>query len=76
MDLKTELESKELSKDCFLTTYITYDEKTYILEINYRDGRFVAEKQFPNDYNGIAHMEEIRNQYRNEDDVKRYFGLI
>ena len=74
--LKTELESKELSENCKIVTYITYDEKTYVLEINLNDGRFVAEKQFSNDFNGIAHMEEIKSQYRSEDDVKRHFGII
>jgi hypothetical protein len=76
VNLKTELESKKISDNCFLKTYITYDEKTYILEINYRSGRFVAEKQFSNDFNGIAHMEEIKSQYRSEEDVKRHFGII
>lgn len=75
-DFKTELESKKISQDCFLKTYIAYDEEVYILQINYKSGRFVSEKQFPNNFNGIAHMEEVKNQYRTEDDVKKYFGII
>lgn len=74
--LKTELESKEIAKDCFLRTYIAYDEKTYILQIDYKDGRFIAEKQFPNDYNGIVNMEEVKSQYRSEEDVKRHFDIL
>ena len=73
---KTELESKKISDDCFLKTYITHDEKTYILEINYKSGRFVSEKQFPNNFNGVAYMEEVKSCYRDENDVKRYFGII
>ena len=76
MDLRSKLEEYKLSENCFLNTYITYDEKNYVLEINYLDGRFVAEKTFPNDYNGIGRMEEVKNQYRDENDVKRYFGII
>ena len=76
LNLKTELESKEITQDCFLRTYITYDEKTYILQIDYKDGKFIAEKQFPNDYNGIANMEEVKSQYRSEEDVRRYFDIF
>lgn len=76
MNLKSKLEEEKICDTCSLSTYITYDEKNYILEINYLDGRFVSEKIFTNDFNGISAMEEIKNQYRNEDDVKRYFGII
>jgi hypothetical protein len=71
-----ELEFEKISENCYVKTYITYDEQNYILEINYKMGQFVAEKQFPNSYNGIASMEEIRKKYKNEDDIKRYFGII
>lgn len=76
VNLKTELESKKISKDCFIKTYITYDEQTYVLQIDYKSGQFIAEKQFPNNYDGIADMEEIKSMYKNEDDVKRHFGII
>lgn len=73
---KSKLEEKKICDECFLNTYITYDEKSYILEINYLDGRFVSEKYFPNDFNGISAMEEVKEQYRTEDDIKRYFNII
>lgn len=76
IDLKTELDSKQISKNCFLRTYITYDEKTYILQIDYKSGRFVAEKQFSNNYEGIVDMEEMKNQFRSEEDVKRHFDIF
>lgn len=74
--LRSKLEEKKISDDCYINTYITYDEKTYILEINYLEGKFISEKIFPNDFNGIVHMEEVRNNYRTERDVQRYFGII
>ena len=76
MNLKTELESKRISENCYIKTYITHDESMYILQIDYKLGQFIAEKQFPNNYNGIASMEEIKNQYRNENDVKKHFGIL
>lgn len=76
MNLKSELEQKKISKNCFLKTYITYDEKTYILEINYLDGKFIAERSFHNNYNGIAYMEEVKNQFRTEEDIRKYFDII
>lgn len=76
MNLKSKLEEVKIGESCFLNTYISHDELNYILEINYLEGRFVAEKQFPNDFNGIAYMEEVKSLYRSEDDVKRYFGII
>ena len=76
MNLKSKLENYPLSDNCFLNIYITYDEKNYVFEIDYLDGKFVSEKQFANNYQGIAQMEEVKSQYRNEDDVKRHFGII
>lgn len=76
LNLKTKLDSKKISKDCFLITYITYDEQNYVLEINYKSGRFVSEKQFPNSYNGIVNMEEEINLYKSEEDVRKYFDII
>lgn len=74
--IKTFLEEKKVSEQCSLNTYITYDEENYVLEINYLDGKFVAEKQFSNSINGVARMEETISQIKNENDVKRYFGII
>lgn len=76
MNHKSKLEEVKIGDNCFLNTYITNDELNYILEINYLEGKFVAEKHFSNDFNGIAYMEEVKSLYRNENDVKRYFGLI
>lgn len=76
MNLRSKLEEKKISDDCFLNTYITYDEQNYVLEINYLDGKFIAEKIFTNDFNGVANMEEVRNNYESERDVKKYFGII
>jgi hypothetical protein len=73
---KTFLEEKKVSNQCFLNTYISYDEENYILEINYLDGKFIAEKLFANNINGVAKMEETIGQIKNEDDIRRYFGII
>lgn len=75
MVLKNKLEQIEISNECHLNIYITYDEQHYILELNYLKSRFVAEKQYPNNYNGVASMENEKLKYRNEEDVKRYFGI-
>lgn len=76
MNLKSKLESRKISDNCYINTYITYDEKKYILEINYMDGKFVSEKEFFNNYKGVGLMEETKGLYNNENDVKNYFGII
>lgn len=76
MDLKSELEKIKISENSFLKVYIAIDEENYVLELNYLDGQFVSEKMFPNNIDGVAYMEEVKNLYRSENDVKRYFGLI
>ena len=76
MKFRTELEHKKISENCYIKTYISNDESVYILEINYKKGRFIAEKIFPNTYDGIVDMEEVKSDYKNENNIKRYFGLI
>ena len=76
MVIKNKLEQIKLSSECHLNIYITYDEKNYVLELNYQKSRFIAEKQFPNNFDGVARMENEKLKYRNEDDVKKYFGII
>ena len=76
MDLKSELEKVDISENSFLKVYIAIDEENYVLELNYLNGQFISEKFFPNNIDGVASMEEIKNLYRSENDIKRYFGLI
>ena len=76
MNLKSELEKNIISDDCFVKIYITLDEERYVLELNYLEGKFIAERQFQNNMDGIADMEQVKDLYRNENDVKRYFGII
>ena len=76
MDSKSELEKIEISDDSFLKVYITCSEDYYILELNYLDGKFIAEKSFRNNIDGVSYMEEVKNLYRSEDDIRRYFEII
>lgn len=76
IDTKTKLESNRLSEKCFINIYISKNEKMYILELDYLNGRFVAQKNFPNSLDGVAYMEETRDLFKNEEDVKKYFGII
>lgn len=76
MEPKSKLEEKKISNNCVIKTYITSDEKSYILEIDYLQGKFIAEKIFSNDLKGIASMEEVKNLYRSEQDIQAYFGII
>jgi len=76
MELKYKLEEKDICKNCKIITYITNDEKFYVLELNYLDGKFITEKLFSNDLKGIASMEETKNLYQSEYDIQAYFGII
>jgi len=76
MNTKSELEKINISNNSFLKIYIKDSEEEYVLELNYLDGRFVSEKLFPNNIDGVASMEEEKGLYNNENDIKRYFGII
>lgn len=76
IDTKTKLECNKLSDKCFVNVYISKNETSYILELDYLNGRFVAQKIFPNSLDGVAYMEETRGLFKSEDDIKKYFGII
>lgn len=76
MELRFKLEEKRISNNCLIKTYITNDEKHYILELDYLDGKFIAEKLFSNDYKGIASMEDVKNRYQTEYEFQSYFGIV
>ena len=76
MENKLKLEEKVISSNCTLNTYITRDERSYVLEINYLKGRFVSEKFFSNDLEGVELMEEAKELFKTEYDIKEYFGII
>jgi hypothetical protein len=76
MEDKSKLEEKVISKNCIIATYITKDERSYVLQINYLQGRFISEKLFSNDLDGIELMEEAKELFKTEYDIKEYFGII
>lgn len=76
MSNKFKLEEKIICKNCVINTYIAQDEKNYILQIDYLQGKFISEKTFANDLNGIELMEETKNLFKTEYDIKEYFGII
>jgi hypothetical protein len=76
-NLKNKLEEIEVVPEkCYLNIYIRADESSYVLEINYMKGKFIAEKNFPVNQKGVEAMEEIKNQYKSELDFRRYFEII
>jgi len=75
MDLKSKLEEKKISDQAKLVTYVSYDDEHLYFEINYLNGKFVSEKVFPNNYKSVELIEELKQQYRNEHDVKKHFGI-
>lgn len=76
MDIKYKLEERVISENCKLNTYITGDEQSYILEIDFLKGKFISQKTFPNNLGGIALMEEIKNIHKTELDIIEYFGIL
>jgi len=76
MENKFKLEEKVICKNCIINTYIAGDEQSYILQINYLQGKFISEKIFTNDLNGIELMEETKNLFKTEYDIKEYFGIF
>lgn len=76
MDNKFKLEEKIICKNCVINTYITNDEQNYILQIDYLQGKFISEKIFANDLSGIEYMEQTKDLFKTEFDIKEYFGII
>ncbi len=72
----TKLESNRIGDNCYINIHITQNEESYIFELNYKEGRFISERVFPNTRDGVAAMEEMKDAYKNENDVLKYFGLI
>lgn len=73
---KSKLEEKIIAKDCIISVYITADESSYILQIDYLKGKFISEKFFSNDLKGIEYMEDTKELFKTEHDIKEYFGII
>jgi hypothetical protein len=76
MSQKSKLEERKISDKSSVSIYITDDEKSYIFEISYLQGKFISQKIFSNDFDGIAKMEEIKDAYKTEYDIKEYFGIF
>jgi hypothetical protein len=76
MSQKSKLEERKISDKSSVSIYITDDEKNYIFEISYLQGKFISQKIFSNDFDGIAKMEEIKDAYKTEYDIKEYFGIF
>jgi hypothetical protein len=76
MEDRIKLEDKTISKNCIINTYINKNEEFYILEINYLKGKFISEKIFTNDLNGVELMEETIKLFKTEYDIKEYFGIF
>lgn len=76
MEDRIKLEDKTISKNCIINTYINKNEEFYILEINYLKGKFISEKIFTNDLNGVELMEETIKLFKTEHDIKEYFGIF
>lgn len=74
--IKNKLEQLEICKNCLLNLYINTDESLYILEIDYMDGKFIAERNFPVSQSGVAKIEEVKELYKDENDFKKHFGII
>ena len=70
--LRLKLEENKISENYTITTYMTYDEKNYVLEINYLDGTFLIERIFPNNMHGVGKIEEFKEEYSNEESIKEY----
>jgi hypothetical protein len=73
---KIELEQQKIDTNCVIKTFLTPDERYYILQLSYMDGRYVAEKSYTNDVVGVGYMEEFKQLHRSEYDFKKYFGFI
>jgi hypothetical protein len=73
---KIELEQQKIDHNCVIKTFLTKDERYYILQLNYMGGKYVAEKTYSNNMIGVGYMEEFKQLYRNEYDFKKYFGFV
>ncbi len=72
---RTTIEKKQLSDDLVHKIQLTTDEETLFLMVVYKDGRFIIERNFKNNYIGIEQMSRICEKFNTDEKVIKHLGL-
>jgi len=75
LENKQVIEELELADNLKMEVSVTFDETKVFLDVIYLDGKFTVQKNFTNNYIGLAELEEAKKQFNTEEKVKAYFGL-
>lgn len=75
MEIKINLETKVISDNIVQTTYMSPNEETVHLTINYMNGKYIIDKAFQNNYWGKKELEKVMKNFDTEEKVKKHFKL-
>jgi hypothetical protein len=74
-DIRQMLEKHNITENLQHVINITLDQQYLSVRVDYRGGKFVTEKTFPNNMFGLEALQEFKDSMNTEDKVKSYFKL-
>lgn len=69
------IEEYEPADNVKIQISVTYDETRVYLDVLYLEGKFTIQRNYPNNYIGLQNLEEDKQEFETEEQVKKYFGL-
>jgi len=73
--MKTTLEQTRISEDLSYKIQISPDEEVVYLSVNFMNGRFIVEKTFRNNYNGLEKLKKSISLLNTEEKVIEYLKI-
>ena len=74
-EVKQMLEKHNITENLQHVINITLDQQYLSVRVDFRNGKFVTEKIFPNNIFGLESLQEFKDSMNTEDKVKAYFKL-
>lgn len=72
---RTKLEQTKITDNLLHTLYLSADEDRVFLTVDYMNGKFMIEKSFTNNKMGLDELSIIKNQFNEEDKIRKYLKL-
>lgn len=73
--MKTTLEKVQVSEDLVYKIQISPDEEIVYLNVNFMNGRFIVEKSFRNNYDGLDKLKKSISLLDTEEKVITYLKI-
>lgn len=72
---KTTLEQIQITKDLLHIIFVSHSGENICLHVSYKNGRFVIEKTFNNNYFGLKDLKAAREKFSTEQSVIDYLQI-